>query len=71
MKNYIDIKRLVDYLPLTKSTIYTMVNKKQIPYKKIGSKLIFDRDEIDEWVENGGKMIKQEGLPKLFHEKIK
>ena len=66
MRNYIDIKRLVEYLPLTKSTIYTMVNKRKIPYMKIGSKLIFDRDEIDRWVENGGKVINEEEVPKLL-----
>jgi hypothetical protein len=33
---------------------------------KIGSKLIFDRDEIDRWVENGGKVINDEEVPKLL-----
>ena len=71
MKNYVDIKGLVEYLPLTKSTIYTMVNKGQLPYKKIGSELIFDLGEIDEWVENGGRTIKQEDIPSLFNKNIK
>lgn len=71
MRNYLDINSLVEYLPLTKSTIYTMVNKGKIPYKKIGSKLIFDLGEIDEWVENGGRTIKQEDIPSLFNKNIK
>lgn len=69
MRNFLDIKSLVEYLPLTKSTIYTMVNKGTIPYKKIGSKLIFDRDEIDRWVDNGGKMIRDEDIPVLLKNK--
>ena len=48
-----------------------MVNKGKIPYKKIGSKLIFDLGEIDEWVENGGRTIKQENIPSLFNKNIK
>ena len=71
MKNYVDIKGLVEYLPLTKSTIYTMVNKGKIPYKKIGSKLIFDRDEIDQWVDNGGRILKDKDIPILFKKKKK
>lgn len=71
MRNYLDIKSLVEYLPLTKSTIYTMVNKGKIPYKKIGSKLIFDRDEIDQWVDNGGRILKDKDIPILFKKKKK
>lgn len=71
MRNYLDINSLVEYLPLTKSTIYTMVNKGKIPYKKIGSKLIFDRDEIDQWVDNGGIILKEEDIPILFKKKKK
>lgn len=71
MRNYLDINSLVEYLPLTKSTIYTMVNKGKIPYKKIGSKLIFDRDEIDQWVDNGGRILKDKDIPILFKKKKK
>lgn len=57
-KKFMDLKSLVQYIPLTKSTIYTMVSKGKIPRHKIGKKLIFDKQEIDDWVMNGGKMLK-------------
>ncbi len=50
-----DINSLMENIPLKKSTIYSMVSRKTIPYKKIGKKLIFSKKDINRWVNNGGK----------------
>lgn len=54
--NYMDINSLTDFIPLTKSTIYSMVSRKQIPYKKIRKKLIFNKEDIINWINNEGKL---------------
>ncbi|SFI11075.1 helix-turn-helix transcriptional regulator [Halpernia frigidisoli] len=63
-QRFMDMKSIVEYIPLKTSTIYTMVCKQTIPFDKIGGKLIFDRIEIDEWVK-GGRTRKNK-LPKLI-----
>lgn len=50
-----DINSLMKHIPLKKSTIYSMVSRKKIPYKKIGKKLIFNKKDINNWINNGGK----------------
>ena len=43
---------LAKYLNVNKQTIYNWVNKKEIPFTKIGDLLRFDKDEIDRWLKN-------------------
>ncbi|MDM1556334.1 helix-turn-helix domain-containing protein [Chryseobacterium indologenes] len=63
---YMDINSLTNYIPLTKSTIYSMVSRNQIPYRKIGKKLIFNKEDINNWIEKGGrKNIPEKNLPTL------
>jgi predicted DNA-binding transcriptional regulator AlpA len=54
---YMDLNSLLNYIPLKKSTIYSKVSRKQIPYRKIGKKLIFNKIEINNWINNSGKHI--------------
>lgn len=62
---YMDLNSLVTYIHLTKSTIYSMVCRRQIPYKKIRKKLIFEKNEIDHWINNGGIIVNKEEIPKF------
>lgn len=63
---YMDINTLLNYVPLKKTTIYSMVSRKQIPFKKIGKKLIFSKNEINTWINSGGKYeILEENFPTL------
>jgi excisionase family DNA binding protein len=63
VKRYMDIKGLGEYIHLSKSTIYTMVNNKEIPFVKVRARLLFDTIVIDEWLKNGCRM--NDELPKL------
>jgi predicted DNA-binding transcriptional regulator AlpA len=54
-KKHWDINSLIENIPLKKSTVYSMVSRKQIPFKKIGKKLIFNQVEILRWIDGGGK----------------
>lgn len=50
MAVWLDFKELSAYLKMPKSTLYRLVQKKQLPGHKIGRGWRFDRDEIDRWI---------------------
>jgi len=39
-----------DYLWLAKSTVYKMTSSRLIPHSKIGKKIIFKKNDLDEWI---------------------
>ena len=45
-----DIGRLSRYLGIKKSTLYAMIERKEIPYYRIGKLARFRPAEIDEWL---------------------
>jgi excisionase family DNA binding protein len=51
---YLTIYELMDYLPQkpAKSTIHGWCHKKTIPFVKRGKAVLFDRKEIDVWLQN-------------------
>ncbi len=58
-----DVPALAEYIHMAKSTVYKMVSNKTVPFSKIGSRTLFDRVQIDQWVINGG--VKEDKLPTL------
>ena len=44
-----DIARMLD---LSIATIYKYVCQKKIPYLKIGSRVLFDEDKLDKWLQS-------------------
>ena len=45
-------QQVAEYMNIPLSTIYAMVQRKQIPFKRFGKKSIrFDRQEIDKWID--------------------
>jgi excisionase family DNA binding protein len=51
-KRYIGIKELAEYLSIPEGSLYVMVCQKKIPYLKIGRRLKFDLQAIEEWLKN-------------------
>ena len=47
----VDIDRAVEIVPLKKSTFYSYVARRKIPFLKIGSRVLFDIDELTRWVD--------------------
>ncbi len=45
------VPELMEYLSLARQTIYQLVNKREIPFKKPTGKLWFDKQEIDDWID--------------------
>ena len=60
---YMNVKMVSEYLHVSASLIYHMVSKEQIPFVKVGSRTIFERNKIDQWMANGCRKI--EDLPEL------
>jgi len=55
-KQFLNIKSVSEYLTLGKSTIYKLVAQKEIPFYKVGSRILFDIDEINMWLRNDGSL---------------
>jgi excisionase family DNA binding protein len=47
---YLNITELSDYIKLSKSTIYKGTMSHKIPHLKLGKKLLFEKETIDEWL---------------------
>jgi excisionase family DNA binding protein len=62
-RKFLDVQLLANYIHVSKSLIYKMVRNKTIPHHKIGSRTLFDKDQIDEWVMNDGMIVKD--LPEV------
>lgn len=52
MKENYDIKELASYLNISISQIRKLVRQRDIPYFRIGKKLLFNIKKINLWVEN-------------------
>jgi excisionase family DNA binding protein len=62
-KRFLDVQELTDYIHMSESYVYKMVSKNSIPHIKLGTRTLFERNQIDNWVINGGRM--GESLPSL------
>lgn len=55
--NYMDVRMLCEYLHVARSTIYKWVEENFIPHKKLGKRVLFVKDHIDQWVLNNGVIV--------------
>jgi excisionase family DNA binding protein len=62
-RRFLNVKQLADYINVSTSLIYKRVSSQTIPFIKNGSRTIFDRLQIDQWVINGCRM--DDRLPNL------
>ncbi|MEA2017591.1 MAG: helix-turn-helix domain-containing protein, partial [Campylobacterota bacterium] len=53
LNRWLTISELEDEYKLTRSNQKEMINTNEIPYDKIGRKIIYDRYEIDAWLMDG------------------
>ena len=62
-KRFLNVKDLCDYINVSESYVYKKVMKNAIPHIKLGSRTLFERNQIDNWVINGGTVV--DNLPSL------
>ena len=60
---YMDVRMVSRYIHVSASLVYRMVGHGQVPYIKIGSRTIFDRAQIDQWLRNHCMIVEE--LPQL------
>jgi excisionase family DNA binding protein len=51
---YLDVEGAAEFLACPKSRIYSLVSAGRIPHHRDGTRLLFDRGELREYVDNGG-----------------
>jgi excisionase family DNA binding protein len=62
-KRFLGVQELAEYIHMSESYVYKKVMKNAIPYIKLGTRTLFEKSQIDNWVINGGTM--KEDLPTL------
>jgi len=62
-KKFLDVQELTDYIHMSESYVYKKVSLNQIPHIKLGTRTLFERNQIDSWVRGGGRM--EDNLPPL------
>ncbi len=45
--------QLADYLAISKATVYRLVGKRQLPFRRVGGQLRFRREDIEKYLETG------------------
>ena len=46
-RRYLDVEALAEYICSTPASVRQLVHRKQLPYLKRGTRLLFDRQAID------------------------
>ena len=52
MKEIYNIKELSSYLKISPSEIRKLVRQHKIPYFRVGNRIKFEKQSINEWIEN-------------------
>lgn len=47
-----NVKEVAKYLSVSESTIRKIIREKKIPHYRIYSKILFDKEIVDEWLKN-------------------
>jgi|688.fasta_scaffold00438_39 putative molybdopterin biosynthesis protein len=55
LNQFITVKELSEWLRISRSQIYTLTSANEIPFNKVGGKILFDVDEIKVWIKNQSK----------------
>jgi excisionase family DNA binding protein len=56
-KKFFNVEELTHYIHMSESYVYKKVSLNQIPHIKLGNRTLFERNQIDAWVINGGAMV--------------
>lgn len=57
--DYLNVSEVADMLQMSVSHIYTLTSTKKIPHiKLLGKKVLFDKDEIKNWLKSKSVSVK-------------
>lgn len=52
-EGFLDVPGAAQYLSTTAKAIYALVERQQLPHKRAGGRLLFDKAELRAWVQRG------------------
>lgn len=58
-QNYMDVGMVSNYLHIAKSTIYKWVTSGYIPHVKLGTRTLFVKAHVDQWILDGSAFIRE------------
>lgn len=61
---WLTVEELAAYLKMSRTKLYAMTQKGEIPASKIGNQWRFDRDKIDEWMNEQMSVSKKTSVGK-------
>jgi excisionase family DNA binding protein len=67
--DFMNIEQVSSFIGLAKPTVYGLVHKRQIPYFKVGKRLLFKKSNIVNWI-TSSKVTTKEELNQLADEYI-
>lgn len=53
VKQRLTVVEAAELTGFAKQTLYDKVSKGEIPHRKIGGKLFFDREQLENWMDHG------------------
>ena len=63
-ERYLTVDQIGNYLKRSPGAIRNLVLRRKIPFRKPGGRLLFDREEIDNWIKNSEGVCLDELLQK-------
>ena len=64
---YLDVKGAAIYLSRTPGAVYELVAKRQVPFRRHGAKLLFDREELDAYMHQLEGVDVREAVSRMWH----
>lgn len=61
---WLSVDEIAEYLGVSRDTIYTWIDGKDLPAHRLGRLWKFKREEVDSWVKSGSASDRQEHLDK-------
>jgi len=51
-RRYLDVISAATYLGTTSGAVYAAVARRQIPFRRLGRKILFDKNELDAYIKS-------------------
>ena len=66
-RRYLDVKGAAAYLCMTEGAVYAAVARRQIPFRRLGRKLVFDAVELDAYMHGLEGVDVSEAVARRLH----
>ena len=67
VRRYLNLKGAASYLSMTEGAVYAAVARRQIPFRRLGRKLVFDTTELDTYMHQLEGVDVNEAVARRLH----